>query len=270
MRTAKYERFGLAQYAPLLVIAFGEIAKTAAIEVTREVTKELARDILQEIGKDIWKGIKKKLASIISNRHEVSEVEFHYSYGPKNVELKVRSADGNVIASAFDQIQKTVETVERTKADIIYFEFDLNVNKWALVSQQMSGDRKVLKRFDKYVIASVKEVTVRGYTYAAKEKVLMEAARTWAGQPLNYDHNGPSIGRIEHSWYEDGKLFVNAVVFEPTDDAQRTQVEKMLDLIKSGKRWGFSMGFSFNSKSKSKINSRTRPKSKSKRKSLRK
>jgi len=232
VNTAKYERFSLEQYAPILVFAFGAIAS----------------GFFSALGKAVLESIRKRLASTISNRHEESEVEFHYSYKSKRVELKVRSADGNVIASAFDQIQNTLEIVENSQADSVFFEFDSVSDKWAVVSEQKSGEQKVAFRFENVVAATLDSVTVRGNSYQLKEEVLKEAAKDYAGLPLKHEHTGPALGRIEKAWYENGKLMVNLVVFEPTDDGQRARVDKLLDSLKKGKGIGFSMGFSFNSK----------------------
>jgi len=227
VHTAKYERFGLAQYDPILLIIFYEITK----------------GFFEAIGKDAWEKIKKKLALVVSNRNEVSEVEFHYSYGPKKVELMVRSSDGNVVASAFDQIQETLEIVERTKGDGALLEFDSRLNKWVSSSDQTSGEEKVAFRFENQVAATVGSVTVRGRSYQLTEENLKELAKTFAGHYLKHEHSGPPIGRIEKAWYENGKLMVSGVVYEPTDERGRT----ILDAIKKGELKGFSIGFSFDS-----------------------
>jgi hypothetical protein len=223
VHTTKYERFGLAEYVPILVIVFGYIAK----------------GFFEGIGKDAWETLKKKLASTVSNRNEISEVEFHYSYKSKVVELKVKSADANVIASGFDQIQSSLEVVERSQRDSIYLEFDPRTSKW---NEQMSGGQKVAIHFEE-VMATTGIVTVRGRSYRLTEEALKQAAKKAPGMPLKYEHSGPPIGKVEDAWYENGKLMVRGVVFEPSDDKGRA----VLDSIKSGKLKGLSLGFSFDS-----------------------
>jgi len=219
----KYERLGLEEYVPILVITFGSIAA----------------GFFEAIGKDLWETLKKKLASTVSNRNGISEVEFHYSYKTKNVELKVKSADANVIASAFDQIQDSLEVVERSQRDSIYLEFDPRTSKW---NEQMSGGQKVAIHFEG-VIATTDIVTVRGRSYRLTEESLKKAANKAPGMPIMYEHSGPPIGRVEDAWYENGKLMVRGVLFEPSDDKGRG----VLDSIKSGKLSGLSLGFSFDS-----------------------
>lgn len=228
VHTNKYERFGLPQYPLILVITFGPIAK----------------GFLEGIGRDIWEKIKKKLASTVSNRKEVTEVEFHYSYGPKNIELMVRSSDGNVVASAFDRIQNTLELVEASKAETIYLEFDSKLNIWVPVKEQTSSQQEIALRFDRAVVATLDSVKVRGFTYQMKEELLKQAAKTFAGHPLKYEHSGPPIGKVEKAWYEDGKLLASGVVFKPTNDKERA----IVDALSKGDLKGLSMGFSFESK----------------------
>jgi hypothetical protein len=226
VHTKKYERFGLTQYLPILVIVFGPIAK----------------GFLEEMGRDIWRTLSKRLASTVSNRNGPSEVEFHYSYESNEVELKVTSADGNVIASAFDQIQNTLEIVERSKQKNIYFEFDPSTNKW---KEQTIDEQKIAGRFEG-MMAKVGSVTVRGHTYKVTEEELKQVATEAAGMPIKYEHTGPPIGKVEDAWYEDGKLMVRFVVFEPHDEKGR----QILESFKSGKVKGLSLGFSFDSKNK--------------------
>lgn len=221
--TKKYEMFGLGDYATVLIIVFGLIAK----------------GFFEGIGKDAWETLKKKLASTVSNRNEISEVGFHYRYESKDVELTVKSADANVISSAFDHIQSSLEVVERSQGNSIYLEFDPRTSKW---NEQVSGEQKVAIHFEG-VMATTDTVTIRGRSYRLTEESLKKVAEKASGMPLNYEHSGPPIGKVEDAWYENGKLMVRGVVFEPRDEKGRA----ILDSIKSGKLKGLSLGFSFDS-----------------------
>lgn len=237
VHTNRYERFGLQEYALALIITFGPTFVP--------IVKGFLEGIGVGIGKDIWEKIKKKLGSTVSNRKELTEIEFHYNNGPKNVELTVRTSDGNVAASAFDQIKNTLETVEKSKADAIYFEFDSSLNSWVPVSQVTNSEQKVAFAFSNCVAATVTSVTVRGHTYNLTEENLKEAAKTFEGHYLKVEHSGPPIGRIDKAWCENGKLLVSGVGFEARDDKGRA----ILESIKKGELKGLSIGFSFETKS---------------------
>jgi hypothetical protein len=141
--TRNYQRFGAGEYLPTIVLVFH------AIEM----------GFFAAIGKDLWEKLKKELASVIANRKTTSEIEFNYSYQGKDVELHVTSADGKVIAEAFDQIQHTLEIVEKEPEDSIYLEFDAETNEWRLPkTDRKKGERKVVFRFQG-VMANQKKKT---------------------------------------------------------------------------------------------------------------
>jgi hypothetical protein len=224
VHTTKYERFGLLSYAPIIVIIFRSIAK----------------GFFEAIGKDVWETLKKKLTSTVSKRKEISEVEFHYSYKSKDVELTVKSADANVIASAFDQIKNSLEVVERSQQNSIYLEFDPNLSRYVSVNEE----QKVAFRFKNAVAATVGKFTIRGRSYELTEESLRKAAKASVGKSVKYEHSGPPIGRIEDAWYENGKLMISGVAFEASDERGRA----ILDSLKRGELKGLSMGFSFESR----------------------
>jgi hypothetical protein len=221
VHTKKYERFAASDLPLILVIVFGGIAA----------------GFFESIGKDVWETLKKKLVSTVSNRNEASEVRFYYGYESKKVELSVASADANVIASAFDQIQKSLEIVEKSQKDSVYLQFDSGTNKW---NDQMIGGQKVALRFEG-VVATTDEVTVRGHSYRLTEESLKKTAKDAPGKPIGYGHGGSFIGKVEDAWYENGKLMVRGVVFEPSNNKGR----EILDSIKSGNLKALSMEFSF-------------------------
>jgi hypothetical protein len=217
----KFERFAASDLPLILVIVFGGIAA----------------GFFESMGKDAWETLKKKLVSTVANRNEVSEVRFRYDYESKNVELGVTSADANVIASAFDQIQKSLEVVEKSQKDNVYLQFDSRTNKW---NEQMINGQKVALRFEG-VMATTGSVTVRDHSYRLTEENLKKAAKDAPGKPIGCDHGGPFIGKIEDAWYENGKLMVRGAVFEPSDDKGRA----ILNSIKSGDLKALSIEFSF-------------------------
>lgn len=71
------------------------------------------------------------------------------------------------------------------------------------------------------------------------EEVLKHAAEMLAGLPVTYGHRGRLIGHIEQGWYEDGKLCVRGVVYEPKNEDEKI----FLDSIKSGEVKAVSPSF---------------------------
>jgi hypothetical protein len=225
VHTKKYERFAASDLPLILVIVFGLIT----------------RGFFEEIGKDVWQTLKKKLVSTVSNRNEVSEVRFHYSYQSKKIELRVASADANVIASAFDHIETSLEVVEKSQKDRVYLQFNSGTNGW---NDQMVGGQKVALRFQG-VAATTGSATARGRSYKLTEESLKKAAKDAPGTAIGHGHGGRFIGKVEDAWYENGKLMVRGVVFEPTDDEGRA----ILNSIKAGDLKALSIEFSFDSAS---------------------
>jgi hypothetical protein len=146
-----------------------------------------------------------------------------------------------VIASAFDQIQNSLKVVVRSQKDRVYLQFEPRTCKW---NEQIIGGQKVALRFEG-VVATTDRVTARGHSYRLTEESLKKAAKDAPGTAIGYGHGGPFIGKVEDAWYENGKLMVRGVVFEPKDDEGRA----ILDSIKAGNLKALSMEFSFDSTS---------------------
>lgn len=221
VRIKKYQRLtGLSaqDLAPILLIAFHPIT----------------RGFLEEFGKDIYESIKQKLVEV-ARKQDDSEVEFTYTYGTKKVDLKVKSTNERVIASAFDQIPKTIQIVEKRTETNIYFDFDSNKEQWNL--NDVSA-RKVAFFIDA-IAATTDRITVRGEPMQLTEEQLRNIAAEFPGSPMLYEHAGSPIGEWREAWYESGKLMVRGAVYEPRDEKERQIVE----LVRSGKL-GFSLGFS--------------------------
>ena len=122
-----------------------------------------------------------------------------------------------MIASAFDQIQSSLEVVEKSQKDSIYLEFDPPTNKW---NEQMSDGQKVAIRFEG-VMATTGSCYCQRSAISADGRTLKKAAKDAPGKPIKCGHGGPPIGKIEDAWYENGKLMVRGAVFEPSDDKGR-------------------------------------------------
>ncbi len=221
VRIKRYQRLtGLSaqDLAPILLIAFHPITQ----------------GFLEEFGKDIYESIKQKLVEV-ANKQEDSEMEFTYAHGTKKVDLKVKSTNERVIASAFDQIPKTLQIVEKRTETNIYFDFDSNKEQWNL--NDVSA-RKIAFLIDA-IAATTDRITVRGRPVQLTEKQLRKLAAEFPGSPMLYEHAGSPIGEWKEAWYENGKLMARGAVYEPRDEKER----RVVALVKSGKL-GFSLGFS--------------------------
>ncbi len=91
------------------------------------------------------------------------------------------------------------------------------------------------------VAATTDRVIVRGQTIQFTEEDLQELATRSIGNPLLHEHRGRPIGKVEKAWVKDGKLYVEGVIYEANDDEERKIVEDM----RSGKHFGFSLGYSY-------------------------
>lgn len=100
--------------------------------------------------------------------------------------------------------------------------------------------RKVRLRI-RGIIATTDPVKKGDRTYVLTEEQLKKAAPTMVGKPLQYQHRGKPIGKIEKSWYEDGKVCVEAVIYEPENEKEKELVEK----IERGEIRGLSPSFTF-------------------------
>ena len=221
VRIKRYQRLtGLPaqDLAPILIIVFGLIG----------------RGFLEEFGKDIYESIKQKLVEV-AKKQDNSEVEFTYTHGTKKVDLKVKSTNERVIASAFDHIADTLQVIEKKAEVIFYFDFDSTKEQWNL--NDMST-RKIAGTVET-IVATTDRITVRGESIQLSEEQLKKLASEMPGTPMLYEHSGSPIGEWRESWYENGKLMAKGVVYEPRDERERQIVEQ----VRSGKL-GFSLGFS--------------------------
>jgi len=98
--------------------------------------------------------------------------------------------------------------------------------------------RRAAFRF-KGVAATTNPITVRGRTIQFTEQNLREAAKQAEGMPVGCDHRGPPIGEVERAWYDDGKLHVEGVVWEPISEEECRVVEA----LRSGKINGLSLEY---------------------------
>ena len=55
-----------------------------------------------------------------------------------------------------------------------------------------------------------------------------------------HEHGGSPIGEWNEAWYDNGKLMVKGVVYEPRDQNER----EIVDQIRSSKLKGLSLAFS--------------------------
>jgi hypothetical protein len=124
-------------------------------------------------------------------------------------------------------------------------EFDSTSSRWVPVSEVTNNEQKVAFPFKGCAATTDTTVTVRGHTYRLTEENLKEAAKSFEGHYLKYEHSGPPIGRIDKAWCENGKLLVSGVAFEARDDKGRA----ILESLKKGDLKWLSMGFSFETKS---------------------
>jgi hypothetical protein len=115
VQITSYGRLDAGEFAPILILVFGSITK----------------GFFEAMGRDLWGAVTKRLVGI-SKKQEGSEVVFKYTSGTKQVELHVKSSHDEVIASAFDQISKTLEIVEESGDAFFYFGFDESSDQWRL------------------------------------------------------------------------------------------------------------------------------------------
>ncbi|HKM77354.1 MAG TPA: hypothetical protein VJZ32_13145 [Candidatus Bathyarchaeia archaeon] len=223
VRIERYQRLtgvSLENLAPILIIAF---------------ESPITRDFLEEFGKDLYDSIKQKLMKV-TKKQDNSELEFKYRHGSKKVELKVKSTNERVIASAFDQISNTLQIIEKRTETNVYFDFDSAKQQWIL--NDMST-RKIAFPVEG-IMATTDPVIVRGKKMQFTETQLRKLASEMPGMPLLYEHGGSPVGEWREAWYENGKLMIKGVVYEPQDDRER----KIVEQIRTGKLNGLSLGFS--------------------------
>lgn len=81
-------------------------------------------------------------------------------------------------------------------------------------------------------------------TYQFTEEQLKEAAETFAGVPMGYEHRGKPFGVWEKAWYLDGKLWAEGIIFEPETEREREIIKR----IESGELRGLSPSITFKRK----------------------
>lgn len=81
-----------------------------------------------------------------------------------------------------------------------------------------------------------------GRKYQFTEEQLKEAAETFVGVPMGYEHRGKPIGICEKAWYKDGKVWTEGIIYEPESEREKEIVKK----IKSGELKGLSPSITFN------------------------
>jgi len=91
------------------------------------------------------------------------------------------------------------------------------------------------------IMATTDPVKKGDKTYVLTEEVLKRAAPSFVGKPLQYGHRGRPVGRIEKCWYENGKLFTEAVVYEPENEQEKELIRK----IEKGEIRGLSPSFTY-------------------------
>lgn len=223
VRIEKYQRLtglSLENLTPILIIIF----------------QPITQGFLEEFGKDLYESIKQKLMRV-TKKQDNSEVVFKYTHGAKKVELKVKSTNEKVIASAFDHIPNTLRVIEKKTEATFYFDFDPSKEQWNL--NDMST-RKIAFPVEG-IMATTDRITVRGESMQFTEEQLKRLASEMPGTPMLCEHGGSPIGEWRESWYENGKLMVRGVVYEPRDEKERQIVEQ----VRTRKLKGLSLGFSY-------------------------
>lgn len=103
-----------------------------------------------------------------------------------------------------------------------------------------------LKRKERFritcIVATTDSVTKGDKTYKFTEEQLKKVAKSFLGKAFLHKHRGRPIGKIEESWFKEGKLYVKGVIYEPDNPEERIAVEK----IERGEIRGFSPSFSYN------------------------
>jgi hypothetical protein len=93
----------------------------------------------------------------------------------------------------------------------------------------------------KGVMATVGPIKKGDKTYNLTEEMLKKAALEMIGKPIQSGHRGRPIGEVEKAWYENGKLFIEAVVYEPENEEDEEFVQK----IEKGEIRGLSPSFTY-------------------------
>ncbi|MGA3109049.1 MAG: hypothetical protein ABSD99_06280 [Candidatus Bathyarchaeia archaeon] len=222
IRITRHERLtgiSLEQLAPILIITFNPITK----------------GFLESVGKEVFERFKKKLLDI-AKKQDDSQIVFTCADSTNKVELNVKSKSVSVLRSALETVDNTVQIMQGKKDAVLYFDFDSDKNQWI---QNDISTRKVAFPVEG-VMATTDRITVRGKPVQFTEEQLRKIASELPGTPMLHEHGGSPIGEWKESWYEDGKLMVRGVVYEPRDERERDVVEQ----IKTGKLRGLSLGYS--------------------------
>jgi hypothetical protein len=93
----------------------------------------------------------------------------------------------------------------------------------------------------KGVMATTDPVEVRGKILQLTEDQLKQLADSAVGKPIKYEHRGRPTGEIEKAWYDNGKLWVEAAIYEP----ENREEEEIVRKIESGELHAFSPGLAF-------------------------
>lgn len=91
------------------------------------------------------------------------------------------------------------------------------------------------------IAATTGVVKKGGKAYLITEEELKKAAKTSVGKAILHKHRGKPIGKVERAWYEDGKLYIEGVIYEPQNEMEEQMIEKM----EKGERIGISPAFLF-------------------------
>ncbi len=91
------------------------------------------------------------------------------------------------------------------------------------------------------VMATVGPVKKGDKTYNITEEELKKAAASMIGKPIQRGHRGRPIGEVEKAWFENGKLLVKALVYEPENEEEEEFVRK----IENGEIRGLSPSFTY-------------------------
>lgn len=103
-----------------------------------------------------------------------------------------------------------------------------------------SSNRKVRSRFTG-VVATTDPVTKDGRTFQFTPEQLKEVANSFVEKPLTHKHRGRTIGKVNKCWYDNGKLHVSGVIFEPRNEDEKKAIEQ----LENGEVKGLSPSFSF-------------------------
>ena len=75
-----------------------------------------------------------------------------------------------------------------------------------------------------------------GKTYEFTEAQLKGIADKLVGLPMLHEHRGRSLGKVEKAWYEEGKVYIEAILYEPENEKEEVIIRR----VETGELTGLS------------------------------